>query len=271
MAKGYTPTILSIAGSDPYGGAGVQIDSRTIHALGGYALSVTTALTAQNSTGVKALLPTPIEHFKLQLQTLLEDIQIDAIKIGMLANAQIIEVVAAMIEQYGISTVVLDTVLVSSSGTPLLEPKAVTMMVERLFPLTTLITPNIPEVNHLIGGGYRGGPEQIEATASHLYGLGATALLLKGGHGSSPTHAIDYLLQPNHPAQSFATPWVKTSHTHGTGCLLSSAIATYLAYGKSLAQSVADAKVFLSQKLQTASRLQLHYHDTTRTRREPIF
>ena len=141
MPVSKTPTILTIAGSDTYGGAGLQIDIKTIHSLGGYALSVPTALTAQNSTGVKGVFSVPAEVFEKQLHVLLEDIHVDAVKIGMLANRDIIEVLVKIIDKYELKNIVLDTVLVSSSGKDLLEPTAKEMMVKELFPRVDLITP----------------------------------------------------------------------------------------------------------------------------------
>ncbi len=145
-----TPTVLTIAGSDPYGGAGIQADLKTIHALGGYGFSALTAVTAQNSQGVQQVKALSAETLHHQLQALFEDVQIDAVKIGMLANAELIDVVAATLQRHKPNAIVLDTVLVSSSGHPLLAADAVSTLVEKLFPLADVITPNLPELNHLL-------------------------------------------------------------------------------------------------------------------------
>lgn len=270
MSKGFTPTVLTIAGMDPYGGAGVQLDSKTIHALGGYAFSVPTALTAQNSTGVKAVSPTPIDIFRQQLEAILSDVRVDAVKIGMLANQEIILVVAALLKKYHVKNIVLDTVLVSSSGKVLLESDAIEVMVELLFPLARLITPNIPEVNRLLNCSFKGERDEVERMASGLFTLGANASLLKGGHGSNQAYAIDYLVSESMRVDTYTTPRVQTTHTHGTGCLLSSAIAMHLAQGKSLVRSVEEAKAFLYHSLKAASKLRFFYHNEAQDRREAI-
>ena len=270
MQTNFTPTVLTIAGSDPYGGAGLQVDSKVIHALGGYALSVTTAITAQSSIGVKEVLPTPIEHFRLQLHTILEDIEVDAVKIGMLANAEIIEVVAEAIVKYRLKNIVLDTVLVSSSGKALLEPNSVKVMIEKLFPLVDVITPNIPEVNALLQSSYLGESTEIKSMAQGLLNLGVKAVLLKGGHSTDKNNATDYLAVGKMPILPFSTTRLHTTHTHGTGCVLSSAIAISLAKGLSLEKSVEKAKDFLYQKLHTSSALRFRYRDVGVERKEPL-
>jgi len=270
MQTNFTPTVLTIAGSDPYGGAGLQVDSKVIHALGGYALSITTALTAQSSTGVKEVLPTPIEHFRIQLHTILEDIEVDAVKIGMLANAEIIEVVAEAIVTYKLKNIVLDTVLVSSSGKVLLESSAIKIMMEKLFPSVDIITPNIPEVNALLKSSYLGESSEIESMSERLLDLGVKAVLLKGGHSTDKSNATDYLVVSHMPILSFSTTRLHTTHTHGTGCVLSSAIAIHLAKGLTLEKSVEKAKDFLYQKLHTSSSLRFKYKEIDVERKEPL-
>jgi len=265
----HTPTVLTIAGFDPYGGAGIQIDTKTIHALGGYALSVTTAVTAQNSQGVAALEAVSPDMLALQLRTLLDDIEVDAVKIGMLANASLIEVVADILKSYKLTNVVLDPVLVSSSGKVLLEPAAVEKMIVKLFPLCRLITPNLDETNTLLGTNFQGSAKDVPHMAEGLFGMGARNILLKGGH-TKEKDAVDCLVELSSITR-FATPRIQTSHTHGTGCLLSSAIATYLAKGEGLASSVKQAKNFLYEKLQHASTLQLNYKEQDIERKESIF
>ena len=270
MPNNYMPTVLSIAGFDPYGGAGIQVDTKVIHALGGYAFSVTTALTAQNSTGVKDVVATPVEHFRLQLETILDDIEVDAVKIGMLLDRRLVMVVVDVIKKYRLKNIVLDTVMVSSSGKILLETNAVDVLVTELFPLVDLITPNIPEINMLLGSDYRGNVDEIESVSKGLFSLGAKAFLIKGGHSLDEKYATDYLVMPNSRTLPYSSKRVKTSHTHGTGCVLSSAIATGLARGEGLKSSVGLAKDFLYQKLQTSSDIRFKYHKKIDSRKEPL-
>ncbi len=270
MSSSTTPTVLTIAGSDPYGGAGVQVDAKVIHALGGYAFSITTASTAQNSIGVKKVFYTPIENFRLQLHTILDDIKVDAVKIGMLGNAENIMVIAEAIKKYTLQNIVLDTVLVSSNGQDLLEPDAIKVMVKELFPLVDVITPNIPEINTLLGTRYLGKENEIKVMAKELLLLGARSVLIKGGHGNNKEYAIDYLVKKGERTIVLSRLKIETTHTHGTGCVLSSGIATFLAKGESLEKSVQLAKGFLYEKLQTASRIKFLYTDEMCERKEPL-
>lgn len=271
MQNNFTPTVLTIAGSDPYGGAGIQIDSKTIHAIGGYAFSVTTALAAQNSKGVAAVEICSPEMFKAQLETLLEDVKPDAVKIGMLANRKCIEILIDMIKQYELKNIVLDTVLVSSSGKKLLDEDAIEIMIKKLFPLVDIITPNIPEINTFLGSDYVGNEDEAEEITTAFMKLGVNSVLIKGGHSDNQKEASDYLILKDLKVHTFTTPRVNTTHTHGTGCLLSSAIATNLALGFNLTESIAKAKNFLYEKLQRSATLNLNYKDETHERREPIF
>ncbi len=265
----HTPTVLTIAGFDPYGGAGIQIDTKTIHTLGGYALSVVTATTAQNSQGVSAIEAVSPQMLHLQLTTLLDDMHVDAVKIGMLANSEIIEVVVDIIERYQLKNVVLDTVLASSSGTRLIEERAVKNMVEKLFGLCCLITPNLHETNTILNTNFKGNAKEVPQMAEAFFSLGAKRILLKGGH-TTDEDAVDYLVEYSNMTR-FSTPRVKTTHTHGTGCLLSSAIATFLAKGEALSCSVKQAKNLLYEKLQDSPYLKLSYRDIEKKRKEPIF
>lgn len=265
-----TPTVLSIAGFDPYSGAGILADSKVIHALSGYALCVTTALTAQNSTGVYDVLPTPVEHFKAQLFTLLDDMQVDAVKIGMLANAEIVMVIAEAIEKYALKNIVLDTVLVSSSGKSLFEEEALSVMIEKLFPVVDVITPNIPEVNRLLDTKFTGTKEEIETMAKGLFDLGAKRVLIKGGHSADTLNATDYFVDNDFHKETFSTARILTTHTHGTGCVLSSGIAAYLAKGESINRSIYLAKEFLYQRLCTASDIVFKYCTSNTVRKEPL-
>ena len=270
MLSKTTPTVLTIAGSDNYGGAGIQVDAKVIHSLGGYAFTAITALTAQNSTGVKDSFATPTQIFKAQLASILDDIEVDAVKIGMLVNAEIISIISEAIDKYKLKNIVLDTVLVSSSGKVFLEPSAMEIMVKELFPRIDIITPNIPEVNALLGTKYTGESDEIEAMAKGMLELGVKAVLIKGGHSSDSQNATDYLVERSFKILSFTTTRLRTTHTHGTGCVLSSAIATHLARGEALAKSVELSKVFLYKKLHTASTIQFKYIKESDTRKEPL-
>ena len=270
MQNNFTPTVLTIAGSDPYGGAGIQVDSKVIHALGGYAFSVPTALTAQSSQGVSAVQSTSPEIFRMQLETLLEDVKVDAVKIGMLANAEIISIVVEIIDKYDLENIVLDTVLVSSSGKMLLEPSAIDIMVKELFPRVDLITPNLPEVNILLDTSYLGKRDEVTDIANAFFEKGVKAVLIKGGHSLDKNEATDYLVTSSLAENSFTTPRVKTTHTHGTGCFLSSAIATGLAKGETLDMSVSLAKDFLYKRLNESLHIQFNYKDTKVTHKEPL-
>jgi hydroxymethylpyrimidine/phosphomethylpyrimidine kinase len=259
------PTILSIAGSDPSAGAGLQADLKTIHALGGYALTVPTAITAQNSLGVVAVYPLAPEIVRIQLETLFADYQIQAIKIGMLANLAILKVVIKCLQQHPEIPVVLDPVLISSSGRPLLETEALPLFITQLLPLATLVTPNIPEINALIQSAapskpyhsFSGEAVEVSVMAQSLFALGVQNVVIKGGHSLEP-EAVDYLVMPNdkspnHPIiQTYSSTRLVTSNTHGTGCTYSSAIATELAKGKTLAQAVKVAKEYLFKALENA-------------------
>ena len=246
MQNNFTPTVLAIAGSDPYGGAGIQVDAKVIHTLGGYAFTVITALTAQNSTGVKDSFSTPSQIFKAQLTSILDDIEVDAVKIGMLVNAEIISIISEAIDKYKLKNIVLDTVLVSSSGKPLLESGSIETMVKELFPRVDLITPNIPEVNTFLSTNYLGNEEDILTMAS-------------------------YLVQKPLNVKAYSTPRISTTHTHGTGCVLSSAVATHLALGYDLMKSVELSKIFLYKSLQTSSSLKFNYKEDKSEKKEPLF
>jgi hydroxymethylpyrimidine/phosphomethylpyrimidine kinase len=271
MPDKYIPTVLSIAGSDPYGGAGIQVDAKTIHALGCYAFTVITSLTAQNSTGVKSVSVTPKNIFKAQLEAILDDINVDAVKIGMLGNSEIISVIVEAIDKYKLKNIVLDTVFVSSSGAVLLEEDAVDLMVKELFPRVTLITPNLLEVNEILSQNYVEIGDEIQNISEGFKSLSAKSVLIKGGHSQDEKYATDYLADNALKIEPFSTRRVQTSHTHGTGCVLSSAIAVGFAKGEGMAISVKNAKVFLYTKLQASSSLKIKYKVENDTRKEPLF
>jgi hydroxymethylpyrimidine/phosphomethylpyrimidine kinase len=271
-ATQFLPTVLSIAGSDSSAGAGLQADLKTIHALGGYALTVPTAITAQNSLGVAAVYPVASEVVRMQLETLFADYQIQAIKIGMLANLAILKVVIECLQQHPEIPVVLDTVLISSSGRPLLEVAALPLFINQLLPLATVVTPNIPELNTIIQYAladqrptFRGESAEVPEMAHSLFALGVHSAVVKGGH-SVETAAVDYLVMPNDKSsnlapvspiiQAYSSIRIESASTHGTGCTYAAAIATELAKGSSLPQAVQIAKDYLFKTLKQAHQAQ---------------
>ncbi|MGQ9776831.1 MAG: bifunctional hydroxymethylpyrimidine kinase/phosphomethylpyrimidine kinase [Thermodesulfobacteriota bacterium] len=233
--------ILTIAGSDSGGGAGIQADLKTITILDGYGMSVITALTAQNTIGVQAIQEIPASFVAKQIDSVLSDIGADAIKTGMLYNREIIEVVAKKIEQYGIEIVVVDPVMVSKSGVYLLRKDAQKALTKRLIPLSTIITPNLFEASVITGMEVRS-LEGMRKAAVRLWEMGAKNVLIKGGHLRG--RAID-ILYSGEDFSEFSSPKIKEKHTHGTGCTLASAIATLLARGESITEAVRKAKQFI--------------------------
>lgn len=237
--------VLSIAGSDSGGGAGIQADLKTFAALGCYGMTAITALTAQNTQGVRAIHAVPPEFLKAQLQAVIEDIGVDAVKIGMLHAPEIVGVVAWAIDAYRLPHVVLDPVMVATSGDRLIAQETVQVLVRELFPRAEVVTPNLDEAALLLG---RPLPDaaSLQPAAADLLALGARAVLLKGGH--LPGEEVVDLLALGGAPPSFATlrgARIDSRNTHGTGCTLSSAIACGLAMGQPLAQAVERARVYV--------------------------
>ncbi len=249
MMKNKYTTVLTIAGSDGSGGAGIQADLKTFAALECYGLSVITALTAQNTTGVKSVHPLPERFIREQLQTIFSDISVDAVKIGMLGSIGAIKAISALLRELKYpGAIILDTVLGSSGGTPLLPPEAISLMQKELFPLATLITPNLPETALLTHMQYP--PltrSEIERSALKLLKTGAGSVLIKGGHGEGD-ECRDCLVYDNQYFW-FSSIRIATGNTHGTGCTLSSAIAAFMAKGESLENAVSKAKGYLNEAL----------------------
>ena len=270
MPTDFTTTVLTIAGSDPYGGAGLQIDTKVIHALGAYAFSVTTALSAQNSFGVSSVDVSAGAIFAQQLDTLLSDVKVDAVKIGMLGNRELIHIVCEMIDKYQLHNIVLDTVFLSSSGAMLLEEEAIEEMQNELFPRVDLITPNLAEINRILGTSYKGEKNEVKEIAEHFLARGIKTVLVKGGHGLDEINATDYLIENGLLSHTFTSSRVQTTHTHGTGCFLSAAIATGLAKGQTLSKSIAEAKDFLTQRLKDSASLKFKYVKKNEIRKEPL-
>ena len=243
-----TPTtryarVLSIAGSDSGGGAGIQADLKTFAALGCYGMTAITALTAQNTVGVQGIHPVPAAFLKAQLQSVIEDIGVDAVKIGMLHAPEIVEVVAWAIDHYQLKNVVLDPVMVATSGDRLIASDTVQVLVRELFPRAALITPNLDEAALLLQQPITDAQE-LDAAAQALLAMGAQAVLLKGGH--LPGDAlVDVLLQPGQPLLRMGSARIPSRNVHGTGCSLSSAIAAHLALGQGLADAVQAARYFI--------------------------
>ena len=251
-----TPIVLTIAGSDSGGGAGIQADIKAISATGSYACSAITAITAQNTLGVSAIFPIPLEHVEKQLDAVFSDLNIVAVKIGMLADSEIIKVVAAKIKQYKPAFLVVDPVMVATSGDLLLKESAISTLKSALLPLADLITPNLPEGAALIGSDVPTNEDEMGNMINELRQLNVNAVLLKGGHLEQDENSNDLLIFQDHVEQLTAKR-INTHNTHGTGCTLSSAIASYLAQGHDLLQAVKLGKQYISNAIAHADELNI--------------
>lgn len=247
------PNVLTIAGSDPSGGAGIQADLKTFSALGAYGAAAITALTIQNTHGVSAVHPVPADVVAAQLDAVFDDLCIDAVKIGMLANKSIVHAVADVLERRRPAHIVLDTVILPSSGRALLAPDALDALRDRLLPLASLITPNLHEVAALLGQPVATDETQMVRQGDALRALGAHAVLLKGGHLPGE-FSPDWLIEASRHTR-LAGARVKVASTHGTGCTLSAAIAALRPQRLDLANAVSDAKTYLTQALIQSPRL----------------
>jgi len=245
------PRILAIAGSDSSGGAGIQADLKTIAMLGGYGMTAITAATAQNSAGVQAITPMSGSFVAEQIRSCIRDIGVDAIKIGMLHDADIIGHAAEALEEVDSRVpLVLDPVMIATSGAALIAEDAVAAMKERLFPRALLVTPNLPELEHLAARNLRT-TELVEGAARELMDAHGCAVLAKGGH-TDDERIIDILIPPQGRSVQFDHARIDTRHTHGTGCTLSSAIATLLGHGQSLEHAVRLARRFVIEAIRQA-------------------
>jgi hydroxymethylpyrimidine/phosphomethylpyrimidine kinase len=251
-ARAKTPIALTIAGSDSSGGAGIQADLRTFTAFGVYGASVITALTAQNTQGVRGVETVKADFVLAQLDAVLDDLDVAACKTGMLATAEIVSTVARRLAAARLPLVV-DPVMVATSGDALISPDAIEAVRSRLLPLATLLTPNLPEAARLLGTGVAQTEDDVVAQAKALHGLGCRAVLIKGGHGGGDT-AVD-VLYDGVRVEVLAKPRIDTRHTHGTGCTLSAAIAALLAQGVALHEAVGRAKSFVWQGLEAGKAL----------------
>ncbi len=235
--------VLSIAGSDSGGGAGIQADLKTFAALGCYGMTAITALTAQNTRGVGGIHAVPPAFLKAQLQAVIEDIGVDAVKLGMLHAPEVVEVVAWAIDHYGLQRVVLDPVMVATSGDRLIAQETVQVMVRELFPRAAVVTPNLDEAALLVGHRIAGEGD-MQAAAAELLSLGARAVLLKGGHLPGD-EVVDLLLRHDAGPARWTARRVASRNLHGTGCTLSSAIACGLARGDDLPHAVGAAHAYV--------------------------
>ena len=247
------PNVLTIAGTDPSGGAGIQADLKTFSALGAYGMSVMTALVAQNTQGVDRILDLPPDFVAAQIDTLFADVRVDAVKIGMISNAAIASAVAERLRRHRAATVVLDPVMVAKSGDRLLADDAVEAVRDELLPLATLITPNLPEAGVLLDRAPPDTLAAMEDAARALHKLGPRNVLVKGGHLSAET-SPDMLFDGD-TLSTLSAARVRTKNTHGTGCTLSAAIAALLPQRPSMAAAVAGAKAYLSEALRHSDAL----------------
>jgi hydroxymethylpyrimidine/phosphomethylpyrimidine kinase len=241
--------VLTIAGSDSCAGAGIQADLKTFAALGVYGLSVITAVTAQSTRGVTHVLEIPPKCIVQQMEAVFSDIPVHGVKIGMLPSTEAIDAVSGQLRRLHPANVVLDPVLASTDGTPLLPPQALGTLLEALFPLCRLVTPNIPEAERITGMGIRS-IRDMETAARLIHAKGSNAVLIKGGHAAfSPTDVLFDGTQARH----FEGRRIPADRpVHGTGCTLSSAITAHLARGKSLPQAISDAKAYVAAGMKRA-------------------
>lgn len=247
------PRVLTIAGSDSGGGAGIQADIKTMCALNCYGMSAITAITAQNTLGVYAVHPIPAEIVRKQMEVVLSDIGVDAIKTGMLWGTEIINEVHKVLLNYPEPYLVIDPVLVAKSGDPLLQKEAVSALLERLVPRAWIITPNLPELKELTGIEPTDKGTILKA-GDMLLDRGVKYVLVKGGHGQGE-EVFDYLISKGGQKIVFTNRRIDTPNTHGTGCTLSSAIACYLAYGLETVSAVERAIQFVHKSIKTATPL----------------
>ena len=246
---------LTIAGSDSSGGAGIQADLKTFSALGVYGASVITALTAQNTQGVRAIRDVPPEFVTAQIDAVFSDLDVDAVKIGMLSRTATIEAVAAGLERHRAKNIVLDPVMVATSGDRLLVGDAVDALHRLLIPSARVITPNLPEAAALLDVPVAKDENEMSVQAQRLLAFGAAAVLIKGGHGAG-AESVDLLVDKN-GVERFAAPRIATRNTHGTGCTLSSAIAAELAKGCTLPEAVRAAKTYVTAAIAAADKLKI--------------
>jgi hydroxymethylpyrimidine/phosphomethylpyrimidine kinase len=247
-----TPVALTIAGSDSSGGAGIQADLKTFAALGVYGASAITALTAQNTRGVTGIHPVPPQFVVEQIDAVFGDLGVGAVKIGMVAQLAVIEAIVSSLKRWSPKHIVLDPVMVATSGDRLLNLGAVEALRRELIPIASIVTPNLPEAAALLDEAVATDAAAIERQGKRLLAMGCPAVLIKGGHGEG-SESVDYLVRAD-GVIALRAPRVATKNTHGTGCSLSSAIAAGLAKGEPLESAVRNAKVFVSAAIAEADR-----------------
>ena len=254
-----TPVALTIAGSDSSGGAGIQADLKTFAALGVYGATAITALTAQNTTGVSGIHQVPTEFVTAQIDAVFSDLAVGAVKIGMVAQHASIDAIAAGLTRWSPRHVVLDPVMVATSGDRLLAAEAIDALRSKLIPRASVITPNLPEAAVLLDEPIAASEAAVEDQGKRLLAMGCRAVLIKGGHGQG-TESIDYLIGAS-GVVALAAPRIATRNTHGTGCSLSSAIAAGLAKGEEMEAAVRNAKAWISAAIAAADRFSVgHGH-----------
>ncbi|MGR5078640.1 bifunctional hydroxymethylpyrimidine kinase/phosphomethylpyrimidine kinase [Photobacterium swingsii] len=251
-----TPITLTIAGSDSGGGAGIQADIKAISATGGYACSAITALTAQNTLGVSGILPISPEFVEQQLDAIFSDLDVKSVKIGMLSDTKIIAMVAKKLQQYQPNHLVIDPVMVATSGDLLLQQDAISTLKDMLLPLADVITPNLPEAAALLGCAVPQTDAEMDALIEDLRQLNTKTVLLKGGHLEQSENSTDLLITADDVFR-FSTHRIQTKNTHGTGCTLSAAIASFLAQGYDLVEAVTHAKGYISHAIYHADSLDI--------------
>ena len=249
------PTALSIAGSDPSGGAGIQAELKTFSAFGVYGMCAITALTAQNTTGVSGVFPVPADFVAEQIEMVFADVRVNAVKIGMIVNAEIATSVAAVLRKHNDTPIVLDPVMIAKGGHQLLQADAVSALKEQLLPLAKILTPNLPEAASLLGVSVAKTRQEIEQQGQALLRLGPKAVLMKGGH-------LEGDESPDLLVSETGNLWlesqrINTKNTHGTGCTLSAAITAELAKGQPLEDAVKNAKSYLLGAIKAADSLQI--------------
>lgn len=255
MSQKSPPIAVTIAGSDSSGGAGIQADLKTFSALGVYGASVITALTAQNTLGVTAIHDAPPDFITAQMDAVFSDLKVAAVKIGMLSRPATIAAVADALERLGARNIVLDPVMVAASGARLLEDAAIATLKARLLPLADVVTPNLPEAAALLNAPVAADEAAMRTQGEALLALGAKAVLMKGGHGEG-AESVD-LLVTRDAVLRLPAPRHATRNTHGTGCTLSSAIASGLARGLTLAEAVRAAKTYITGAIAAADQLEV--------------
>ena len=261
------PNVLSIAGIDPSGGAGLFADLKAFSALGAYGTGVVAALTAQNTRGVTGVQPVPVEFISQQIDTLFADVRIDAVKLGMLGTAEVVATVATALRRNGAGRVVVDPVMVSKSGHHLLSPDAVATLKREVLPLAEIITPNLPEAEVLLGGAPILTLADMRVAARALHQLGPRIVLLKGGHLDGP-ESIDVIDNGTSQVELRATR-IPTKNTHGTGCTLSAAIAALLPQHSDPIEAIRAAKAYLTAAIAASEQLSVgsghgpvhHFHN----------